>query len=124
MLSWLENVDSTVGENPQMSDPADSFEMPEYLSSIIEAPTIVSQTVTTQKTVRPKISQEKFRRLLEARNAFLNKSSKDDLTEQFLSAFNTSTPCIAIFNNTDELWVLMSGLIECKKSYSNNSSSR
>ena len=124
MLSWLENVSSTVAENPQASDPADSFEMPEYSSSIIEAPTVVSQTVTTQNTIRPKISQEKFRELLEARDAFVEESSKDDLTEQFLSAFSTSKPSVAIFDNTDELWVLMSSLIECKKNYSEDPSSR
>ena len=124
MLPWLENVDSTVGENPQVSDPADSFKMPQYSSSVIEAPTIVTQTVTTQKTAKPRISQETFRELLEACNAFPNKSSKDILTEEFLSAFGTSKPATAVFDDTDELWALMHSLIECKRNSSHNPPSR
>ena len=123
MLSWLESVDPAIGENPQVSNPDDSFEMPEYSSSVIEAPTLVSQTATTQRTVKPKISEKDFRKLLGARNAFPNKSSKDIQTELFLSAFNDSKPSTAFFDGTDELWALMSSL-ECRRNSSENSSSR
>ena len=124
MLSWLESVDPAIGENPQVSNPDDSFEMSEYLSSVIEAPTLVSQTATTQRTVRPKLSEKGFRKLLGARNAFPSKSSKDIQRAQFLSAFNDSKPSTAIFDGTDELWALISSLDEYRRNSSKNSSSR
>ena len=107
-----------------MSDPADSFKMPEYSSSVIEAPTLVSRTATTQRTIRPQISRQKFRKLLQARNAFPSKKSKDNQTEQFLSAFRISEPSTAIFDDTDELWRLTSSLDGYKRNLSGNSSSR
>ena len=124
MLSWLESVDPAIGENPQVSNPDDSFEMSEFSSSVIEVPTLVSQTATTQRTVRPKLSEKGFRKLLGARNAFPSKSSKDIQRAQFLSAFNGSKPSTAIFDGTDELWPLMSSLNECRRNSSENSSSR
>ena len=107
-----------------MSDPADSFEMPELSSSVSEAVTIVSQTVTSQKTAKARISQATFRELLEARNAFPTTCSKDELTGQFLTAFGTSKPSTAVFDDTDELWALMFSLDEYKRNPSRNSSSR
>ena len=104
-----------------MSEPTDSFEMPEFLSSYIEAPTLVSQTATSQKTTRPQISQQKFRKLLRARNAFPSESSKDDQTKHFLSALSVLESSDNFFDNTDEFWALVSNLNGYQKDFSKKS---
>ena len=135
MSSWLENVDPTVGEPSQVSDPADSLEiavpedsfenMPENSSSVSGAPLLISESGVTQKTIKPRISLKTFRKLLKARNALPNKSSKDDRTEQFLSAFRTSRDqALPLFDGTDELWTLISRLDACRNNANENSRSR
>ena len=96
-----------------MSTPTDSFEMPEYSSSVI--PTLV--TGTTQRTMESWVSPQRFQNLLEARHAFPNKS-KDSQTERFLSAYRRSRP--ATFDGTNDLWESISCLNEHKRNSNGN----